>query len=67
MQAHASTGKIALEGEFLEGLKEGIWLQYSEEGRLQVVKFFDHGVEKTPPDDIRKKIDLLIQQRVQSK
>jgi hypothetical protein len=63
VQAYSSTGKIALEGEFFEGLKSGIWLHYAEDGRLIAVKYFDQGVEKSPSEEIRKKMDLLIQQK----
>lgn len=63
LQSHASNGKIALEGEFFEGLKQGIWTQYAEDGRLVAVKYFEKGVEKTPPAEVQKKIDLLIEQK----
>jgi hypothetical protein len=66
LQSYASTGRIALEGEFQEGLKSGIWLHYAEDGRLIALKFFDQGVEKTPSEEIRKKMDLLIQQKTGS-
>ena len=62
-QAYQTTGKIALEGQFDEGRKEGLWIYYGEDTKLRAVKFFDRGVEKTPPADIQKEIDLLIQQK----
>ena len=58
-----STGTIALEGEFTEGQKSGIWLFYSEKHQLIAAKYFDKGVEKTPPAEVQKQIDLLIQQK----
>ncbi len=64
LQSYGTTGKIALEGEFVEGLKQGIWLHYAEDGHLVAAKFFEKGVEKTPPEAARKKIDELIEQRV---
>ncbi len=66
LQSYTSTGRIALEGEFTEGLKSGIWLHYAEDGRLIAVKYFDQGVEKSPSEDVRKKMDLLIQQKAGS-
>ena len=62
-QAYQSTGTIALEGEFDEGKKSGIWLFYGEDHHLVAAKYFDKGVEKTPPAEIQKQIDLLIQQK----
>ena len=66
LQSYTSTGRIALEGEFVEGLKSGIWLHYAEDGRLIAVKYFDQGVEKSPSEEVRKKMDLLIQQKTGS-
>lgn len=58
-----STGTLALEGEFDQGRKDGIWLYYGEDRRLISAKFFDRGVEKTPPASAQKQIDLIIQQK----
>jgi len=66
LQSYSSTGRIALEGEFVEGFKSGIWLHYAEDGRLIAVKYFDQGVEKSPSEDVRKMMDLLIQQKTGS-
>ncbi len=66
LQSYTSTGRIALEGEFVDGFKSGIWLHYAEDGRLIAVKYFDQGVEKSPSEDVRKKMDLLIQQKTGS-
>ncbi len=62
-QAYQSTGTIALEGNFEEGKKDGLWIYYAEDGHLVSVKYFDRGVEKTPPAETQKKIDLIIQQK----
>lgn len=62
-QIYQSTGKIALEGQFTEGRKSGIWVYYGEDEKLKAVKYFDKGVEKTPPAEIQKKIDLIINQK----
>jgi hypothetical protein len=62
-QAYQSTGKIALEGEFDEGKRQGIWLYYAEDQKLKAVKYYDRGIEKTPPADAQKEIDRLIQQK----
>jgi hypothetical protein len=58
-----STGTLALDGEFDEGKKTGIWLYYAEDKSLIAVKYFDHGIESTPPIEIQKQINLLIQQK----
>ncbi len=39
-------GKIAVEGEFLEGKRNGTWVQYNEKGERVMERYFDHGVEK---------------------
>ena len=62
-QAYQATGTIALEGNFDEGKKSGIWLYYGEDTKLRAAKYFESGVEKTPPAEIQKQIDLLIQQK----
>jgi hypothetical protein len=62
-QFYESTGTIALEGGFDEGKKDGIWLYYAEDKRLVAAKYFDKGVEKTPPLEVQKQIDLIIQQK----
>ena len=66
-QSYQSTGLIALEGEFDEGKKSGIWLFYGEDHHLIAAKYFDKGVEKTPPTEVQKKIDLIIQQKAGSR
>ncbi len=62
-QAYQTTGRIALEGNFEDGKKEGIWSFYGEDEHLISVKYYEKGVEKTPPAEMQKKIDLLIQQK----
>ena len=62
-QFYESTGTLALDGQMKEGQKSGIWLYYSENSQLRSVKYFDHGVEKTPPPEVQKEIDRLIQQK----
>ena len=62
-QAYRSTNEIALEGQFELGQKQGIWLFYGEDGKLKSAKFFEKGVEKTPPNSVQKEIDLIIQQK----
>ena len=62
-QAYQSTNELALEGQFVLGQKQGIWLFYGEDRRLKVAKYFEKGVEKTPPPAIQKEIDLIIQQK----
>ncbi len=60
---YQSTGTIALDGNFDDGKKSGIWLYYAEDKRLISAKYFDHGVESTPPQSVQKQIDLLIQEK----
>lgn len=62
-QAYQSTNQIALEGNFVLGQKQGIWQYYGEDHKLKSVKFFEKGVEKTPPPAVQKEIDLIIQQK----
>lgn len=40
-------GKIALEGQFVNGYKQGIWIQYDENGKKVRERYFEKGVEKT--------------------
>ena len=44
-------GKIAVEGEFKDGKKEGLWVQYDEKGEKNLEKYFEKGVEKSTPTD----------------
>ena len=62
-QVYQTTGKVALEGQFENGKKQGIWLYYGEDQQLKSAKYFDQGVEKTPPTEVQKKIDLIVQQK----
>lgn len=62
-QAYQSTGATAVEGQFVLGQKQGIWLYYGEDGKLKTAKFFEKGVEKTPPASVQKEIDLIIHQK----
>ena len=62
-QYYQSTGTLALEGNFEEGKKDGIWLYYAEDRHLVAAKFFAKGVEKTPPLEVQKQIDLIIEQK----
>ena len=62
-QIYQSTGTIALEGNFEEGKKDGVWVYYAEDHHLVAVKYFEKGVEKTPSPEIQKRIDLIIQQK----
>ncbi len=62
-QAYQSTNEVALEGQFLLGQKQGVWLYYGEDRKLRSAKFFEKGVEKTPTSEVQKQIDLIIQQK----
>lgn len=62
-QYYTSNQELALEGQFSMGQKQGIWMHYGEDKRLKSVKFFEKGVEKTPPPSIQKEIDLIIEQK----
>lgn len=63
IQTYQTTGKVALEGQFEEGRKTGIWLYYGEDQKLKAAKYFEKGVEKTPSAEVQKKIDLIIHQK----
>ena len=62
-QIYNTTKKVALEGQFEMGKKQGIWLFYGEDQQLKTAKYFDQGVEKTPPAEVQKRIDLIIYQK----
>jgi len=62
-QGYASTNQLALEGQFVDGQKQGLWLFYGEDNHLKTIKFFEKGIEKTPPPEAQKQIDLIIQQK----
>jgi antitoxin component YwqK of YwqJK toxin-antitoxin module len=66
-QIYGSNRKMALEGQFEMGKKQGIWLFYSEDQQLKMAKYFEQGVEKTPPPEVQKKIDLIIHQNANIK
>ncbi len=53
-------GILALEGNFKEGMKEGIWLYYAEDGHLKAVKYYENDVDRNPPPGIQKEIDLIL-------
>jgi len=42
-------GKTALEGRFDEGKKEGFWSEFNEKGEKVAERYFEGGVEKSPP------------------
>ncbi len=42
-------GKIVLEGQFLEGKKDGVWSEFNEKGEKIAEKYFESGVEKARP------------------
>lgn len=41
-------GKVALEGDMKDGKKDGVWIQYDDEGKKILEKTYINGVE-TPP------------------
>lgn len=42
-------GKAVLEGDFEEGQKSGIWTQFDDQGKAIREKYFEKGLEKSPP------------------
>ena len=40
-------GKILLDGQFADGLKEGTWIQFDEKGHKIIERHFEAGVEKS--------------------
>ena len=63
IQFYGTSGDLALDGSFEDGKKSGIWSYFAPDHHLIAVKFFDRGVEKTPPLEAQKNIDLIIQQK----
>lgn len=48
------SGKLALEGEFDNGKKNGLWIQYDESGSRVLERWFERGIERSIPDSARK-------------
>ena len=46
---HYADGKVAVEGEFKNGKRDGFWYQYDESGNKTLEKYYEDGVEKAPP------------------
>lgn len=42
-------GRVALEGEYKDGKKVGIWTEYDEKGKKIAVRHWVRGVEVPPP------------------
>lgn len=42
-------GKVAYEGGFVAGKKEGVWSFYNDKGEKKAEKFYQNGVEKAAP------------------
>jgi antitoxin component YwqK of YwqJK toxin-antitoxin module len=54
-------GNIGIEGEFVEGRKEGIWLIYSDDGALKTIKYYEKDIDRPPSLLVQKQIDIIIQ------
>lgn len=50
-----ANGKLALEGRFEEGRKEGVWSEYDEAGNKVAERYFEKGVEKAAPSSASTK------------
>jgi len=46
-------GRVIIEGAFSEGLKDGVWVQYSPEGKPLLEKHYKNGIEINPTLPIR--------------
>lgn len=46
-RAYHPNGVLALEGQFAEGVKDGVWSEYDLKGKRVLQKTFEKGVEKT--------------------
>jgi antitoxin component YwqK of YwqJK toxin-antitoxin module len=58
---------IALEGQFVDGVRTGKWIQYSEQGKPLAELFFDsRGVQKTgvPPPEAEPPLKTEPQKKV---
>lgn len=56
-------GTPAVEGQFLEGKKDGIWVVYNKQHSVKAVKYYDRGVERSAPPETQKLIDEIIRQK----
>ncbi len=55
-------GTPAVEGQFMDGKKDGIWVVYKKSHEVKTVKYFDRGVERSPPLETQKLIDEIVRQ-----
>lgn len=51
------SGKLALEGMFQAGKKDGLWVQYDEKGNRIAERWFENGIERSIPDSRRSTVD----------
>ncbi|MBS1962840.1 MAG: hypothetical protein JST04_11530 [Bdellovibrionales bacterium] len=51
------SGKLALEGTFVAGKKDGLWIQYNESGDRVAERWFENGIERSIPDSRRSTVD----------
>ncbi|MCC7441917.1 MAG: hypothetical protein IT285_09800 [Bdellovibrionales bacterium] len=49
-------GQKRVEGMYKLGEKDGIWIQYAEDGKKIKEKYFEDGVEKSVPPEIARKL-----------
>lgn len=63
LQVYQTNREVALQGQFSNGQKDGVWLYFGEDRKLKAAKFFEKGVERTPTVEAQKEIDLIIQQK----
>jgi antitoxin component YwqK of YwqJK toxin-antitoxin module len=42
-------GHVAIEGNFVEGKRDGLWVQYNERGEKIAERYFENGIEKMVP------------------
>jgi antitoxin component YwqK of YwqJK toxin-antitoxin module len=56
-------GSPAVEGQFVAGKKDGIWILYNQRHDVKAVKYFDQGVERSAPPETQKLIDEIIRKK----
>lgn len=63
-------GKVAVEGQFVDGQRHGIWIEYDKKGSKVKERFFEHGVDKTQfmkameEQREKKRLERLAKQRL---
>jgi len=60
-EIYFSDGKLREEGEIIEGVKSGLWLEYYSNGNIKIKKNFDAGKKHGPFEYYKENGDLDFQ------